>query len=48
MLYCYPLGSREAEDSAELWASENEEEARDDDRYVTDKVSLQNVISHTW
>ncbi|NXM82851.1 RNF4 ligase, partial [Oenanthe oenanthe] len=39
----YPLGSRDTEDSAELWASDDEEEAIDNDRYVTDKVSLQSL-----
>lgn len=41
----YPLGSRSAENSAELWASDNEEESRDDDEYVADEASLQSVIS---
>ncbi|NXA93344.1 RNF4 ligase, partial [Melanocharis versteri] len=39
----YPLGSREAEISVELRASDDEEEPRDNDEYVTDKVSLQKL-----
>ncbi|NXS26802.1 RNF4 ligase, partial [Pomatostomus ruficeps] len=39
----YPLGSRSAENSAEPWASDNEEESRDNDEYVIDKVSLQSL-----
>ncbi|NXL82766.1 RNF4 ligase, partial [Leptocoma aspasia] len=41
----YPLGSRETENSAELWAGDNEEEPSDNDEYVTDEASLQSVIS---
>lgn len=41
-----PLGSREAENAAELRASDNEEEPRDSDGYVTHEVSLQSVISY--
>ncbi|NXD45080.1 RNF4 ligase, partial [Copsychus sechellarum] len=41
----YLLASRDTEDSAELWASDNEDEAIDNNRYVTDKVSLQCAIS---
>lgn len=41
-----PLGSREAENSAELRASDSEEEPRDNDRCVTDKLSLQRLISY--
>lgn len=41
----YPFGSREAENSPELGPSDNEEEPRDNDEYVTDEVSLQSVIS---
>ncbi|XP_048161212.1 E3 ubiquitin-protein ligase RNF4-like [Corvus hawaiiensis] len=41
-----PLGSREAENSAELRASDNEEEPRDNNGYVTHEVSLQSVISY--
>ncbi|NWV85189.1 RNF4 ligase, partial [Dasyornis broadbenti] len=41
----HPLGSRAADNSAELWASDNEEEPRDNDRYVTDEASLQRLIS---
>ncbi|NXM22306.1 RNF4 ligase, partial [Ploceus nigricollis] len=40
-----PLGSRDAENSAELRASDNEEEPRDNDEYVTDEESLQSAIS---
>ncbi|NXR72090.1 RNF4 ligase, partial [Pycnonotus jocosus] len=43
----YPLDCREAENSAELGASDNEEEPRDTDEYVTDEASLQSVISDT-
>ncbi|NWZ90348.1 RNF4 ligase, partial [Nesospiza acunhae] len=41
----YPLGSRETESSDELWASDNEEEPRDNNEYVTDGESLQTLIS---
>ncbi|NXB96472.1 RNF4 ligase, partial [Vidua chalybeata] len=41
----YPLGSREAENSAELRASDSEEEPRYNDEYVADEVSLQSAIS---
>lgn len=44
----YPLGSRETESSAELWASDNKEEPRDNNEYVTDGESLQSVISDIW
>lgn len=44
----YPLDSREAENSAELGASDNEEEPGDTDEYVTDEASLQSVISDIW
>ncbi|NXA01965.1 RNF4 ligase, partial [Nesospiza acunhae] len=37
----YPLGSRETESSDELRASDNEEEPRDNNEYVTDGESLQ-------
>ncbi|NXL71772.1 RNF4 ligase, partial [Leptocoma aspasia] len=39
----YPLGSRETENSAELWAGDNEEEPSDNDEYVTDEASLQSL-----
>ncbi|KFO60586.1 E3 ubiquitin-protein ligase RNF4, partial [Corvus brachyrhynchos] len=38
-----PLGSRETENSAELWAGDNEEEPRDNNGYVTHEVSLQSL-----
>lgn len=37
--------SREAENSAELWPRDDEEESRDNDEYVTDDVSPQSVIA---
>ncbi|RMC13970.1 hypothetical protein DUI87_09054 [Hirundo rustica rustica] len=40
----YPHGSRSAVNSAELWATDSEEEPRDSDEYVTDEASLQSVI----
>ncbi|NXH00906.1 RNF4 ligase, partial [Loxia leucoptera] len=41
----YPLGSREAENSPEIRASETEEELSDNNEYVTDEESLQSVFS---
>ncbi|NXW68447.1 RNF4 ligase, partial [Hirundo rustica] len=40
----YPHGSRSAVNSAELWATDSEEEPRDSDEYVTDEASLQSKL----
>ncbi|NWZ82576.1 RNF4 ligase, partial [Poecile atricapillus] len=39
----YTQDSSKEENSAELWLSEDEEEARDNDEYVTDDVSSQSL-----
>lgn len=41
----YPLLSLPVDDSVVLLASDDDEDLRDDDGYVTDKVSLQSLIS---
>ncbi|NXQ17496.1 RNF4 ligase, partial [Peucedramus taeniatus] len=43
----YPVGSRAAENAAEVLANESEEEPQDIELYVTDKVSLQSLIFDT-
>ncbi|KAI1238496.1 hypothetical protein IHE44_0013230, partial [Lamprotornis superbus] len=43
----YPLGSRDTENSAQLWASDNEEEPRDNDRWMS-LIMEQEPMKHLW